>query len=152
LAFAADIPSGFDKAWTKFQSLQLSQASLLDRLVESENLSRENSERVGNMLRVVNTPVDRLVVQFGLAKRGQVLQALRRVGGLETAADNDHHGDPRAAALLAPGFSRRTGAIVRDLSPDGATIRLEGLLAAPDLAELHSRCEGLPVRFELFPS
>jgi hypothetical protein len=96
--------------------------------------------------------VDRLIVQFGLAKRGQVLQALRRVGGLETSADNDHHVDPLASALLAPGFSRRTGVVVHDLSPDGATIRFEGLLAAPDLAELHDRCEGLPVRCELFPS
>jgi len=152
LVFAADIPSGFDKAWSKFQGLQLVQATFLDRLVESENLTRENSGRVGNMLRVVSTPVDRLVVQFGLAKRGQVLQALRRAGGLETAADNDHHGDPRAATLLAPGFSRRTGAVVHSLSAEGATIRLEGLLAAPDLAELHARCEGLAVRFELFPS
>ncbi len=152
LAFAADIPSGFEQAWRKFQGLRLAQGGLLDRLVENGHITRENSERVGNMLRVVDAPVDRLVVRFGLAKRATVLQALRRTGGLETATDNDHHGDPRASALLAPGFSRRTGAVVHDLSPDGATIRLEGLLAAPDLAELHTRCDGLPVRFELFPS
>lgn len=150
--FAADLPSGFAKAWEKFQSLQLAPSALLDRLVEAGHLTRENSERVANMLRVVSVPVDRLVVQFGLARRGHVLNALRRVGGMETAPDNDHHGDPRAKSLLAPGFSRRTGVVVHELTRRGATMRLDGLLAVRDLAEIHARCETLPVRFELFPS
>jgi bacteriophage N4 adsorption protein B len=151
-AFRADTPSGFDSAWRKFETLQAASNALLDQLVAEGDLSRENSERIRTMRRVVAGPVDRLLIQFGLVKRPRLLAALRRAGGVETASDTDHHGDAAAAALLAPGFSRRAGVVVSDLSPDGATLRLDGLLAAADLEEVHARCEGLPVRFELFPA
>ena len=150
--FSTDTPEGFQKAWKKFEALQPAQSALLDQLVTSKSLSLENAERIRNMRRVVATPVDRLLNQFGLVKRPQILTALRRVGGVETAGDNIHQSDPLGSLLLAPGFSRRTGVVVADISSSGATFRIDGLIASPDLAELHTRCEGLPIRFELFPA
>jgi bacteriophage N4 adsorption protein B len=151
-AFRADTPAGFDTAWRKFNALQPVQNALLDELVAQGDLSRENSERLRTMRRVVEGPVDRLLIQFGLVKRHRILLALRRAGGLETASDTDHRSDALGAPLLAPGFSRRAGLVVADLSPDGATLRLDGLLSGADRAEVHTRCEGLPLRFELFPA
>jgi adsorption protein B len=148
----ADTPAGFHAVWSKFQALQSSQNALLEQLVATADLSPENSERIRNMRRVVEVPADRLLIQFGLVNRPHILSALRRAGGLETAADAKHRGDPAACGLLAPGFSRRTGVVVAALAPEGATLRLEGLLSAADLAEVHTRCEGLPVRCELFPA
>jgi hypothetical protein len=147
-----DTPTRFQAAWRKFVALQAAQNALLDQLVANGDLSTENRERIVNMLRVVEGPVDRLLIQFGLVNRHRIHAALRRAGGVETAADNNHRGDPLAEHLFAPGFSRRAGVVVADLSPDGATLRLDGLLSKADLAEVHTRCEGLPVRFELFPA
>lgn len=151
-AFRADTPSGFEAAWRKVEALQPSQNALLEQLVAQGDLSRENSERIRTMRRVVTGPVDRLLIQFGLVKRHRILAALRRAGGVDAASDSSHQGDALGAALLAPGFSRRAGVVVADFSADGATLRLDGLLSSVDLAEVHTRCDGLPIHFELIPS
>ena len=147
--FVANSSPGFQKAWRKFESLHLSQGALLEQLVEAGILSKDNLERIQSMNRLVHSPLDRLLVQLGLANRKQVFNALRRVGGVDAAADNDHRAAPGSDGLLAPGFSSRTGVIVHRLDSDGVVLRLSGMLSPEELGEIFERCAGSPLRFEL---
>jgi len=149
--FVAKTSPGFSKAWRNYERLHLSQSALLEQLVEAGILTQENLDRIQKMNRLVNTPLDRLLVQLGLANRKQVFNALRRVGGVDAAADNDHHPAPGSDGLLAPGFSARTGVIVHRMDRDGVVLRLSGMLSPEELAEIFERCEGCPLRFELLP-
>ena len=145
----ADTSKGFHKVWRKFERLRLAQSALLEELVDAGVLTKENVERLQNMNRLVTTPIDRLLVQLGLANRKQVFSALRRSGGVDAAADNDHRSAPGCEGLLAPGFSARTGVIVHHIDGDGVVLRLSGMLSSPELAEVVERCNGWPLRFEL---
>ena len=147
--FVANTSPGFQKVRGKFERLHLPQAALLEQLVEAGVLSKENAERIQNMNRLVTTPLDRLLVQLGLANRKQVFNALRRSGGVDAAADNDHRPAPGYEGLLAPGFSSRTGVIVHHVDADGVVLRLSGMLSSEELGEIFERCEGFPLRFEL---
>jgi hypothetical protein len=145
----ADTSKGFRKLWRKFERLRLTQSAILEELVDAGVLTKENVERLHNMNRLVSTPIDRLLVQLGLANRNQVYNALRRSGGVEAAADNDHRPAAGCEGLLAPGFSASTGVIVHHLDGEGVVFRLSGMLSGAELAEIFERCEGWPLRFEL---
>jgi hypothetical protein len=112
-------------------------------------LTKENVERIQNMNRLVSKPMDRLLVQLGLANRKQVFSALRRSGGVDVAGDKEHRCPPGCEGLLAPEFSTRTGAVVHRLDGDGVVFRLSGMLTRAELEEVFERCDGWPVRFEL---
>jgi hypothetical protein len=145
----SDKSRGFKQAWRKFQRLRMPQASLLQELAEAGILTKENTERIQNMARLVSTPMDRMLVQLGLANRKQVYNALRRCGGVDVAADHDHQVARGCEDLLAPGFSAKTGVVVHHLDEDGLVLRLSGMLAPSELREIFDRCEGWPLRFEL---
>jgi adsorption protein B len=145
----ADTSNGFRKAWRNFERLRLAQTALLEELAEMGVLTKENVERIQNMNRLVSKPMDRLLVQLGLANRKQVFSALRRSGGVDVAGDKEHRCPPGCEGLLAPEFSTRTGAVVHRLDGDGVVFRLSGMLTRPELEEVFERCDGWPVRFEL---
>jgi len=145
----ADKTKGFQKAWRKFELLRLPQSALLQELTEAGILSKENTERIQNTARLVTTPIDRMLVQLGLVNRKQVFNALRRSGGVDAAADNDHRCAPGCESLLAPGFSARTGVVVHHLDGDGVVLRLSGMLSNSERSEIFERCDGWPIRFEL---
>jgi adsorption protein B len=144
-----DNSKGFRKVWRKLECLLLSQSALVNQLAEAGVLSKENVERILNMNRLVSTPIDRLLVQLGLANRKQVFNALRRSGGVDAAADNDHRCVRGCEGLLAPGFSTRTGVVVHHVDEDGLVLRLSGMLSSLERSEIFERCEGWPLRFEL---
>jgi hypothetical protein len=151
----ADVPlvgdqtKGFQKAWRKFELLRLPQSALLKELIEGGILTKENTERIQNTARLVNTPIDRMLVQLGLVNRKQVFNALRRSGGVDAAADNDHRCAPGCEGLLAPGFGASTGVVVHHLDGDGVVLRLSGMLSNSERSEIFERCDGWPIRFEL---
>ncbi len=145
----ADKTKGFQKAWRKFELLRLPQSALLQELTEAGILTKENTERIQNTARLVTTPIDRMLVQLGLVNRKQVFNALRRSGGVDAAADNDHRCAPGCESLLAPGFSARTGVVVHHLDGDGVVLRLSGMLSNSERSEIFERCDGWPIRFEL---
>jgi len=140
---------GLRKVWRKLERLRLSQSALLDQLAEAGVLTKENIERIQSMNRLVDAPIDRLLVQLGLANRKQVFSALRRSSGVDGAADNDHRSAPGCEGLLAPGFSARTGVVVHHVDGDGVVLRLSGMLSHSEQREIFERCEGWPLRFEL---
>ncbi|MCX6965509.1 MAG: glycosyltransferase [Verrucomicrobia bacterium] len=145
----SDKTRGFQTAWRKFERLRMPHSSLLQELAEAEILTKENTERIQNMARLVSTPMDRMLVQLGLANRKQVYNALRRCGGVDVAADHDHQVARGCEDLLAPGFSAKTGVVVHHLDGDGLVMRLSGMLSPSELREIFDRCEGWPLRFEL---
>jgi adsorption protein B len=145
----ADQTKGFQKAWRKFELLRLPQSALLQELTGGGILTRENTERIQKTARLVNTPIDRMLVQLGLVNRKQVFNALRRSGGVDAAADNDHRCAPGCEGLLAPGFGARAGVVVHHLDGDGVVLRLSGMLSNSERSEIFERCDGWPIRFEL---
>ena len=144
-----DCAKGFRKVWRKLERLRLSQTALLDQLADAGVLTKESVERIQKMNRLVGTPIDRLLVQLGLANRKQVFSALRRSSGIDSADDNDHRCAPGCEGLLAPGFSARTGVVVHRVDGDGVVLRLSGMLSDPERSEVFERFEGWPIRFEL---
>jgi hypothetical protein len=90
-----------------------------------------------------------MLVQLGLVNRKQVFNALRRSGGVDAAADNDHRCAPGCEGLLAPGFGARAGVVVHHLDGDGVVLRLSGMLSNSERSEIFERCDGWPIRFEL---
>ncbi len=148
LVFSADAPSGFAVPWQRFAQLRTTAQSLIGELHRSGALSADNARRLANMSRHVTGPVDRLVIQLGLATRAQVAAALQKVSGLDTAGFDDSPSDPYGGGILAPGFAERTGIRVHDCNTAGITFRLGSIPAAADLAEIRRRCAGVPLHFE----
>ncbi|MEI8294287.1 MAG: glycosyltransferase [bacterium] len=149
VSFCADTPPAFVKLHHHLAALRFGEDALVEYFVEAGELTREHAIRIRDMRRLISSPVDRLLIQLGLAKAPKVLKALRQISGLATVAESLEPNGLEAEELLAPGFSERTGAIVHQIRDSGITFRIAGLLAESDLREIATRCAGMPLEFQL---
>jgi len=149
IPFRVDTPSAFMKMWHDFMVLQFSQDFLMENLVESKVLLSDHAVRVKKMQRLIEGPVDRLLVQLGLVNKKQLFQAMRQTSGLEVAQAGDAPIGLEAEELLAPGFAARSGIVIHQIRDDGITFRLTNLPSESDLIEVTERCAGMPVSFKI---
>jgi bacteriophage N4 adsorption protein B len=149
IPFCADTPEAFLGLWNDMARLGFAQDALLRHLVEAGAIDEENAARVRSMQRLVEDPVDRLLLQLGMVSRERVDTALRATSGLEAPEGAD--GSLDGEGLLAPGFPERTGIAVRRVRDTGITLRLSGIPRTADIREIAERFAGTPLEFQLPP-
>lgn len=149
IPFCADGPGAFLAIWNDMARLGFAQDALLRHLVERGAIDEENAARVRSMQRLVDDPVDRLLLQLGMVPGDVVDAALRATSGLGVPESGTSALD--GEGLLAPGFPERTGIEVGRVRDTGITLRLGGIPRPGDIREVAERFAGTPLEYQLAP-
>ena len=150
-AFVADLPQAFFDLWRRMRSLRLAENSLTDHLAGCGKLPAGTLARIKEMQRLVTDPADRLMLQLGLATPEAVHESLVATSGLRVWSESNHVSALPAGidALLAPGFTAKSGLRIVEAADGRVAFGLRGLPSDEELLEVFQRCSGAMVRFRL---
>ncbi len=146
LTFVSDTPVSFMEMWRDFSALRFSQDTLLEQLVLLDLVSITQAEQIRDARRLLDEPIDRLIVQLNLVQKKQVFHAIRATSSLNTVND-EVAGNPMG--ILPRDRSDRIGLRTRLLTKQGITFQTSRLPSPGESSMVMRRCGGIPWKFEL---
>ena len=146
LTFVSDTPVSFMEMWRDFSTLRFSQDTLLEQLVLLDLVSITQAEQIRDARRLLDEPIDRLLVQLNLVPKNQVFHAIRATSSLDMVTDRVA-GEPMA--ILPRDRSDRIGLRTRHLTKQGITFQTSRLPSPGESSMVMRRCGGIPWKFEL---